>query len=227
MNRRIDRAIFIGFAFLACAGAYAEASGRGKIVSTVKVYHWNAKKRVWGVGQTIKRITLTFDREGRPAEEVLAGGKGDVLEKTVYRYGKGKRILSVFGPEGTLRRTVTLEREGDLETETAVLPDGGVLFVNQKKYSRSGRLEETRQGGADGRLVFRKTYAYDDAGNLESISVRNPDGGLAFFIEYKYLKFNARGEWTARAEYYTYGDVRRRPHEAVYRTFEERDEKLL
>ncbi len=225
MQRRIQRIVLSAVFILAGADAYTEAPGYAKIDSTVKVYHWNAKKRVWVVGQAIKRITRTLDREGRPVEEILAGGKNDVLEKTVYRYAPGKRTASVFGPDGTPRRTVTVEREGDRETETAVLPGGEVLYVYRKKYSRAGRLTETRQEGPGGRLVFLKTYSYDDRGDLAAVSVNNPDGRLAFFIEYKYLKYDAHGAWTARAEYYTYGDVRRRPHEIVYRSFVKRNEE--
>lgn len=219
MTSSLRRGIALGIILFACGPLHAESTGVGKIVSQVKVYTWNAKKGVWAEGQTIKRVTRTLDREGRPADETLAGGANDLLEKSTYVYNGDVQIVSVYGPDGKLRRTVRVERAGDLETETAVRSDGDILFVNQKKYSRAGLLAETRAGGRNGRLIFRKTYDYDRAGNLTAVAVHNPDDSLAFTIEYEYVKFDARGNWVIRSEFYTYGDVFRRPHEIVYRTF--------
>jgi hypothetical protein len=195
----------------------AQADGPERIVSEIKVYTWNAKKGAWIEGQMIKIITETLDATGRRLTEELADDKGSLLEKARSDY-RGRSQVTIFtGPDNVVRRTVTSERVGDTETETVVLPDGSMLSVIQKKYDAAGRLKETRQGGADGNLVFVKTHIYDKNGNLSTIDVDNPDGTTAFTIDYRYLSFDTRGRWLARAEYYTYADVKRRPHEIVYR----------
>jgi hypothetical protein len=224
MRRLLKCGVFFSIALSTMVGLQAQDPDVVSIVSEVKVFTWNAKKGAWAEGQVIKIIAQSFDKSGRQTGEDLADAKRALLERAAYVYGKQGVTVSYFGPDKGLRRTVTYERSGELETETAVLPDGRLLYVNQNTYDGRGLLKEVRQGGPDGSLVYLKTYEYDSKGNLASVKVCNPDGSRAFVIEYAYRKFDERGVWIARAEYYTYGDVRRRPHEIVYRKLARRNE---
>jgi hypothetical protein len=217
MNRCV--LCLFAFGFFTALPLCAETSGGtgNKIVYEVKVFTWSFEKNVWYEDRTIKRITELYDEKGRIISEQLADGRDAVMEKTLYVY-EGKLIKkTTCNPENKISRISVVSRKGNTLTETVTLPDGKLLFQFVTLKDDSGRIVEIKHFDRNKALVFKKVYGYDKKGNLASIKNLNPDGSPAVLISYQYSKFDDRGNWLAREEYFSYADVRYRPHEIVYR----------
>lgn len=214
------RAAFVIFLFLCLVfNLHADDMAR-TIFYEVKVYAWNFEEGFWYENQVIKKITETYGADGNLTVEELADAKGNLLEKTVYAYEGALAKKTTYNARKEITRTAVIARKGNIFTETVMSPEGAVLFYQVWTKNDDGSVREMEYRDSKNRLVYRRVFTYDKNGNLAQIVNLNPDGSAAVVIRYEYESFDTSGVWTARSEYFSYADVRNRPHEIVYRTFQ-------
>lgn len=214
--------VFLGFLLCACAVFFLNADTRPtKISYQVKVYTWSFEEGYWYEDLLIKQITEQYGVDGRLSSEALADGKGIVLEKTVYAYEGDTIRKTTTNSQDRISRHAVVVKKGNVETETVTSPEGMVIFSFKTTRTESGNIATVEYINSRDQLVYRRDYEYDRDGNLIRISNTNPDGSTAVVISYRYESFDDEGRWISRSEYFSYGDVRNRPHEIVYRTIEQ------
>jgi hypothetical protein len=187
------------------------------VVTEIRIVSWDAKKGVWYEGKPAKRITETFDQQDRIILKELADGKSVLLEKTVTRYDENTATSDTYSPDGILRRTRAVERNGLEEQVTVRTADGSVLFLEKRTYDGDGKIKEIVRRDGNGGPLFTQVMHYNEQGHLASINVMNPEGTEAATITYQYTATDKQGAWVTRREFYSYADVYNRPHETQTR----------
>jgi hypothetical protein len=201
------------------AGGYPVKQTAKKVVSEIKTCNWDPAKG-WFEGETTKIIVESYDEKGRLVTEELYIQKMTLIEKTLIVYEGAVVKKTTTNHENKVIRTASVQRTVNTLTETVFRGNGTLLFTFVSLLDNKERVTELRHCNGAGDLVFRKVYGYLDNGELEDISLYNASGTLAVVINFSYASFDAKGNWLARSEYYSYADVRRRPRDIVRRTIE-------
>jgi hypothetical protein len=117
-----------------------------------------------------------------------------------------------------LIRNVLIENEGNTRTETVLRSNGGLFYKTVSMLGSDGEIREQSYYNGDEQLAYIKTFEYTGTGDVKKIHLYNPDNSLAVIIDIVYDEYDDNGNWIARSEYYTYGDVWGRPRDSVRRT---------
>jgi hypothetical protein len=204
---------------LVAANGYPVNTPAGKVVSEIKTYNWTSAKG-WFEGATTKIVVEHYDEEGRLLSEELLYQKTTLIEKTLYFYDGELVKKTTTNHQNIPIRHSRVRYEGNTVTETVSRADGSLFFKTVSLLDNAGRITEQKYYNEQEELIFDKVYAYSERGDPEHISLYNPDGTCAVEISIRYEKFDDRGNWIARSEYYSYADVTRRPRDRVYRSIE-------
>jgi hypothetical protein len=202
---------------LVAADGYTVTTPASKVVSEIKTYNWTSAKG-WFEGGVTKTLVEQYDEEGRLLSAELYYQKMTLIEKTLYSY-EGKLVKkTTTNHENILIRHSLIQKDGNTVTETVSRADGSLFFKTVSLLDNRGRTAEQKYYNEREELIFDKVYVYSENGDLEHIGLYNPDGTCAVEISIRYEKFDERGNWIVRSEYYSYADVTRRPRDRVCRS---------
>jgi hypothetical protein len=147
-----------------------------------------------------------FDASGNLTVETRYGPSGDVFAVLTYSFLDRERVVkeeikSRRAPAYTVKLKYKYDSNGNRTEATHIFSNGSTS--GKEVYTFSGNEKEELSYSADGSLLYKYVHKLDDKGNeLETVTTRyegtrNP---LQTTTTYKYLEFDAQGNWTKRVE---------------------------
>ena len=202
--------------FPVTGGGYPLQSPARQVLSEVRTYNWTSAKG-WFRGQITKIYRESYDKEGRLILREFFYKDMIPAEITEYTYKENMVKKTTRNSENVVIRNVLVQNEDDKRTETVLRGDGTLFYKTVSVLRNNGEVMELSYYNGQEQLVYNKVFEYTRTGDVKKISMYNPDNSLAIAIDIVYEEFDDMGNWVSRSEYYTYGDVRKRPRDSVHR----------
>lgn len=173
-------------------------------------------------GRARQRTSLEeFDASGNLTVETVYDPYGDVVAVLTYSYFDGERVVKeqtkdkrglgvrtrnpgpsrAPDPPYTAKLQYKYDSNGNRIETTQVFSNGSPSTKQVYSYSGNGREEQIYS--ADGALTYKLVHKLDDKGNeVETVTTRYEEtrDPLQATTTYKYLEFDAQGNWTKRME---------------------------
>jgi len=179
--------------------------------------------------------TLTRDETGRLIEEAVVVTKdaspifdGQIF-KTTYRYGAHGRLaerMRWVEKDGKRRPETVHQQRYNAQPDGMLIEDIGQQGRWEGKVTKrvwldmQGRKQREYDINDHGNVVCKYFYAFNDHGDL--VRETRPSKSGSTIITYRYVQYDAQGNWTKRVESWSQPGVAEGaslPLHATYRTF--------